>query len=96
MHSVSIFHEALKILISSNKKDQLLQFRSYNMTKKYQVKVLDVDGSLEEESYTFQLKDNAMVEDLKVAFSKEDIYEPDQLRMSYKIASGTLRKHKND
>ena len=49
------------------------------MTKKYQVKVLDVDGSLEEESYTFQLKDNAIVEDLKVAFSKEDIYEPDQL-----------------
>ena len=64
------------------------------MTKKYQVKVLDVNGSLEEESYTFELKDNATVEDLKVAYSNEDIYDPDQLRLSYKIASGTLRKHK--
>ena len=65
------------------------------MTKKFLVQVLNVDGSLGEESYTLELKDNAIVEDLKEAFSQEDIYDPDQLRVRYKIASGNLCKHKS-
>ena len=64
------------------------------MMKTYQVQILAVDGSLKEEPKNFQLKDNAIVEDLKKAFSvSEYIYHPDQLRLSYKTASGKLRKH---
>ena len=64
------------------------------MMKKYQVQILAVDGSLKEEPKNFQLEDNATIEDLKKAFSKADhIYHPDQLRLSYKTASGKLRKH---
>ena len=62
--------------------------------KKYQVQILTVDGSFKEEPKNFQLEDNATIEDLKKAFSKEDhVYHPDQLRLSYKTASGQLCKH---
>mgnify|MGYP001275359612 CR=1 FL=1 len=62
------------------------------MMKKYQVQILAVDGSLKEEPKNFQLEDNATIEDLKKAFSEVDLYVPNQLRMSYKTASGKLCK----
>ena len=65
--------------------------------KEFKVKILAVDGSLQEASYTFQLKDKAIVEDLKRAFTTKEPYnEPFQLRMSYKTASGKLCKTQND
>eukprot|EP00093_Oithona_nana_P001487 01487.XXX_1108_1821_1 [CDS] Oithona nana genome sequencing. len=65
--------------------------------KKYQVQILAVDGSLKEEPKNFQLEDNATIEDLKKAFSKADhIYHPDQLRLSYKTASGKLPLEDDD
>ena len=61
--------------------------------KEFKVKILAVDGSLQEASYTFQLNDKAIVEDLKRAFTTKEPYnEPFQLRMSYKTASGKLCK----
>ena len=64
--------------------------------KEYQVKILNADGSFKEELHTFQLKDKAIVEDLKKAFSEVDLYVPNQLRMSYKTAARKLRKYQND
>ena len=64
--------------------------------KEYQVKILNADGSFKEELHIFQLKDKAIVEDLKKAFSEVDLYVPNQLRMSYKTAARKLRTYQND
>ena len=66
----------------------------FQLMKKYQVKILALDGSFKEETRIFQLEDNATVEDLKKAFSEADyVYHPDQLRLSYETASGKVCKY---
>ena len=52
--------------------------------KDYQVQVFNSDGEIEEEILTFSLSEKATALDLKSEFAKSDIYNVDQLRLTYK------------